>query len=317
MDPATVTLDDALRVLALPRVVGVDPGTGEEIVASNGRYGPYLRRGAESRSLERRSSSSPSVSMRRWRCSPSPRPGGGGERPPRPCGSSGADPDSGGAIVLREGRFGPYVTDGTTNASLRKGDTVEGITPERAVELLADRRAAGPRPPRARRAGGRRRRRPAPPRRRRHRQEGHRRQKRGDAPGRRPRPRRPGQVVGDPKKAGPRVRPGAAQSTATLAPSRPVRRPVTKSSRATKKRAGGLTVRGRLIVLEGGEATGKSTQAARLAAGLGRGAHPGAGRDRVPANASGPSSSIPTCRSWAAGRKPSCCWRRGPSTSPR
>ena len=64
------------------------------------------------------------------------------------------DPASGGPIVLREGRFGPYVTDGTTNASLRKGDTVDGITPERAIELLADRRAAPPRPGRAKKAAG-------------------------------------------------------------------------------------------------------------------------------------------------------------------
>ena len=163
MDPATVTLSDALRVLALPRVVGADPGTGEEIVASNGRYGPYLRRGSESRSLETEEqlfTIGLDAALALFAQAPTRRGRGAAAAPLRELGT---DPDSGGAIVLRDGRFGPYVTDGTTNASLRKGDTVEGITPERAVELLADRRAAGPRPPGA---GARPRRPPAPPRRR-------------------------------------------------------------------------------------------------------------------------------------------------------
>ncbi len=153
MDPAAVTLDDALRVLALPRVIGIDPATGEEIVASNGRYGPYLKRGSESRSLESEEqlfTVGLAEAIERF-AQPKTRRGRGTQTPPLR--ELGADPASGGAIVLRDGRFGPYVTDGTTNASLRKGDTVSGLTPERAVELLAERRAAGPRPPRAKRAG--------------------------------------------------------------------------------------------------------------------------------------------------------------------
>ena len=154
MNPATVTLEEALRVLSLPRVVGVDAATGEEIVASNGRYGPYLKRGTDSRSLESEEQLF-TVGLdealaifaqpkgRRGRCA--------GAAPLR---ELGPDPTSGAAILLKDGRFGPYVTDGATNASLRKGDTVDGITPDRAAELLADRRAAGPRPPRSRRTAG-------------------------------------------------------------------------------------------------------------------------------------------------------------------
>ncbi len=152
MDPATVTLEDALQVLSLPRVVGVDPGTGEEIVASNGRYGPYLRRGSESRSLESEEQLF-TVSLEQalaFFAQPPARRGRGAAA--APLRELGPDPESGATIVLRDGRFGPYVTDGTTNASLRKGDTVDGINPERAAELLADRRAAPPRPGRSRAA---------------------------------------------------------------------------------------------------------------------------------------------------------------------
>jgi DNA topoisomerase-1 len=152
MDPATVTMEDALRVLSLPRLVGVDPSTGEEIIASNGRYGPYLKRGGDSRSLEDEEQlftvgMDDAVALF---AQPKTRRGRGAAA--APLRELGTDPESRAAIVVREGRFGPYVTDGTTNASLRKGDTVEGITHERAVELLADRRAAGPRPARARKA---------------------------------------------------------------------------------------------------------------------------------------------------------------------
>jgi DNA topoisomerase-1 len=154
MDPATVTMEDALRVLSLPRLVGVDPSNGEEIIASNGRYGPYLRRGSDSRSLEEEAqlfTVSLDDAVARFAQPKTRRGQGTGAAPLRELGT---DPESGGPIVLREGRFGPYVTDGTTNASLRKGDTVDGITAERAAELLADRRAAGPRPARGRKAAG-------------------------------------------------------------------------------------------------------------------------------------------------------------------
>ncbi|HLI25348.1 MAG TPA: type I DNA topoisomerase, partial [Acidimicrobiales bacterium] len=147
MDPATVTLEEALRVLSLPRLVGTDPATGEDIVASNGRYGPYLRKGSDSRSLddeEQLFTVTLEEALGRF-AQPRSRRGQGSTAPLRQLGT---DPATDQAIVLREGRFGPYVTDGTTNASLRKGDTVEGLTHERAVELLAERRAAGPRPAR-------------------------------------------------------------------------------------------------------------------------------------------------------------------------
>jgi DNA topoisomerase-1 len=150
MDPATVTIEDALRVLSLPRIVGVDPATGEDIVASNGRYGPYLRRGSESRSLQSEDelfTVGLEAALALFAQPPARRGRGAAAAPLR---ELGPDPESGATILLREGRFGPYVTDGTTNASLRKGDTVDGITPERAIELLADRRAAGPRPARGR-----------------------------------------------------------------------------------------------------------------------------------------------------------------------
>ncbi len=152
MDPATLTLEDALRVLSLPRVVGADPATGEDIVASNGRYGPYLKRGSDSRSLESEDQLftvglDEAVALF---AQPKTRRGRGAAA--GPLRELGPDPVSAAPIQLKDGRFGPYVTDGVTNASLRKGDTVDGITPERAAELLADRRAAGPRPPRPGRA---------------------------------------------------------------------------------------------------------------------------------------------------------------------
>jgi len=150
MDPASVTLEDALRLLTLPRTVGVDPSDGAEIIASNGRYGPYLKKGSDTRSLESEDQLL-SITLDEALAvlaQPKQRRGRGAAAPPLR--ELGTDPVSGGAIVLKEGRFGPYVTDGTTNASLRKGDTTDGITPERAVELLAERRDAPPRPGRAR-----------------------------------------------------------------------------------------------------------------------------------------------------------------------
>jgi DNA topoisomerase-1 len=154
MDPATLTRDDALKVLSLPRFVGMDPGSGEEIVATNGRYGPYLKRGTDSRSLAAEDELFTVGLDEALAMFAQPKPRRGRGAAAAPLRELGHDPESGAPIVLREGRFGPYVTDGTTNASLRKGDTVEGITPERAAELLADRRSAAPRPARGRKAGG-------------------------------------------------------------------------------------------------------------------------------------------------------------------
>jgi DNA topoisomerase-1 len=139
MSPATVTLDEALRLLTLPRTLGeVD---GEPVTAQNGRYGPYVKRGSESRSLESEEQLfTISLEDALALLAQSPRRRGRGA-PKAPLRELGADPVTGRAIVLKDGRFGPYVTDGETNASLRKGDSVEAVTPERAAELLAERRA--------------------------------------------------------------------------------------------------------------------------------------------------------------------------------
>jgi DNA topoisomerase-1 len=140
MSPETVTLEEALRLLSLPRVIGeID---GEEVTAQNGRYGPYIKKGSESRSLENEEQLF-TVTLDEAKAllaePPRRRSRRGSARGPLK--ELGADPASGKPIVLRDGRFGPYVTDGETNASLRRGDTPDTITPERAVELLAERRA--------------------------------------------------------------------------------------------------------------------------------------------------------------------------------
>ena len=140
----TVTLEDALKLLSLPRVVGVDPNTGEEITAQNGRYGPYLKRGTDSRSLtneEQLFTITLDEALRIY-SEPKRRAGQGASAPPLR--ELGTDPATGKPMMIKDGRFGPYVTDGETNASLRKGDDVLSITDERAAELLADRRARGP-----------------------------------------------------------------------------------------------------------------------------------------------------------------------------
>ncbi|HJQ02196.1 MAG TPA: type I DNA topoisomerase [Jatrophihabitans sp.] len=151
MSLQTVTLDEAARLLTLPRVVGMDRLVADdgsvqelEITAQNGRYGPYIKRGTDSRSLESEEQlftitldqaaaifAQPKLRGRRTAAAP-------------PLKELGIDPASGKQMVIKDGRFGPYVTDGETNASLRRDDSVEAITDERAAELLADRRARGP-----------------------------------------------------------------------------------------------------------------------------------------------------------------------------
>jgi DNA topoisomerase I len=144
MDLDSVSLDDALRLLTLPRTLGeVD---GEAVTVQNGRYGPYVKRGNESRSLESEDQLFTVTLDEAKALLAQPKPRGRAARAAAapPLKELGEDSTSGRPIVLREGRFGPYVTDGETNASLRKGDTIESITPQRAVELLAERRAAAP-----------------------------------------------------------------------------------------------------------------------------------------------------------------------------
>jgi DNA topoisomerase-1 len=144
MDLQTVTLEDALKLLSLPRVVGVDPDTGEEITAQNGRYGPYLKRGNDSRSLATEDQIFEVTLEEALKLYAEPKRRGRQGAAAPPLRELGTDPASGKPMVIKDGRFGPYVTDGETNASLRKGDDVLSITDARASELLADRRARGP-----------------------------------------------------------------------------------------------------------------------------------------------------------------------------
>ncbi|ROT33976.1 type I DNA topoisomerase [Micromonospora sp. HM5-17] len=142
--PETLTMADALRLLSLPRVVGVDP-EGAEVVAANGPYGPYVKRGTEFRSLESEEQlftitldealallAAPKTRQRRAAAPP--------------LRELGPDPRTEKPLVIKDGRFGPYVTDGETNVSLRRGQTPEALTLEEASEMLAEKRAKGPTP---------------------------------------------------------------------------------------------------------------------------------------------------------------------------
>jgi DNA topoisomerase-1 len=148
MDLATVDIETALRLLALPRTVGNDPESNEPITAQNGKFGPYLKRGVETRSLENEDLifeidlpgtlelfSQPKYGARRASSALKDF-----EKP---------DPESGKAIKIKDGRFGAYVTDGVTNATIPKTESIEEIDFDRAVQLLADKRAKGPAKPRA------------------------------------------------------------------------------------------------------------------------------------------------------------------------
>jgi DNA topoisomerase-1 len=141
MSLATLQLDDAVRLLSLPRVVGVDPSDGEEITAQNGRYGPYIKKGNDSRSLSTEDELFTLTLERALAILAEPKTYGRRSAAPKPpLKEFAADPVSGNPIQLKDGRYGPYVTDGVDNQSLKKGDTVEDLTYERAVELLAERR---------------------------------------------------------------------------------------------------------------------------------------------------------------------------------
>jgi DNA topoisomerase-1 len=138
-----VTLEEALELLSLPRTVGADPTDGEVITVQNGRYGPYLKKGKDSRSLQTEEQLLTITLEECLAILAQPKRGRGQTAKP-PLREMGPDPESGNEMIVKDGRFGPYVTDGEYNASLRKGDTVEELTVERAAELLADRRAKGP-----------------------------------------------------------------------------------------------------------------------------------------------------------------------------
>ncbi|MFF3629997.1 type I DNA topoisomerase [Streptomyces sp. NPDC002164] len=142
MSLETVTLADALRLMSLPRVVGEDTD-GVEITAQNGRYGPYLKKGTDSRSLASEEQLFDITLEEALAIYAQPKQRGRAAAKP-PLKELGTDPVSGAPVVVKDGRFGPYVTDGETNATLRTADSVETITPERGYELLAEKRAKGP-----------------------------------------------------------------------------------------------------------------------------------------------------------------------------
>ncbi|CAN5243021.1 type I DNA topoisomerase [soil metagenome] len=150
MDLATIDLDTALALLSLPRVVGVDPETGAEILAQNGRYGAYLKRGTDTRSLASEDDIFAIDLAGALELFAQPKYGN------RAASSALAefpeDPVSGKPIKIKDGRFGAYVTDGTTNATIPRGEQIEDIDFDRAVQLLADKRAKGPAKPRAKAA---------------------------------------------------------------------------------------------------------------------------------------------------------------------
>jgi len=142
MDLGCVDIDTALQLLTLPRVVGEAPEDGEEITAQNGRYGPYLKKGTDSRSIqtERQLFTITLDEAMAIYAKPKER----GRTAAAPLKELGPDPVSGRPMLVKDGRFGAYVTDGETNATLRKDDAPETITPERGADLLAEKRARGP-----------------------------------------------------------------------------------------------------------------------------------------------------------------------------
>jgi DNA topoisomerase-1 len=147
MSVDTIELDTALQLLSLPRVVGVDPESGDEITAQNGRFGPYLKKGTDSRSLESESQIFDVTLEQALEIYSQPKYGAG-RRASSALAEFEADPVSGKPIRIRDGRFGAYVTDGETNVTIPRGQTVDDITFEIAVQMLADKRAKGPAPKR-------------------------------------------------------------------------------------------------------------------------------------------------------------------------
>ncbi len=140
MDIARITMQDAAKLLSLPRVIGVDPADGVAITAQNGRYGPYITKGKESRTLAGEEQLFDITVEQALALLATPRQYGRRGAPKPPLREFGNDPVSSKPIVAKEGKFGVYVTDGETNASLTRGDRLEDMTPERAQELLAIRR---------------------------------------------------------------------------------------------------------------------------------------------------------------------------------
>jgi DNA topoisomerase-1 len=153
MEPSSVSLEDAVRLLSLPRTVGLDPASGEEITAQNGRYGPYLSKGKDSRSLDREEQLFSITLDEALAIYAQPKTFGRQRAAAKPpLRDFGVDPAVDKPVVVKEGRFGPYITDGEYNVTVPRGETIEELTAERAFDLLAGKRAAGPP---AKKAGGR------------------------------------------------------------------------------------------------------------------------------------------------------------------
>jgi DNA topoisomerase-1 len=152
MTPDSVTLEEALTLLSLPRIVGQD-AEGRDIVASPGRFGPYIKRGDDTRSLASEEQLL-TITLEEAEALLAQPKRGRGRQAAEPLAELGASPDNGAPVKLLAGRYGPYVTDGTTNASLPKGADPAGVTLEQAVELLRARAAAGPAKRPARKATG-------------------------------------------------------------------------------------------------------------------------------------------------------------------
>jgi DNA topoisomerase I len=142
MEPDTVTLEEALQLLSLPRVVGVD-ADGEEITAQNGRYGPYIKKGTDSRSLGAEEQLFSVTLPEAQAIFAQPKQRRGRVAKP-PIADLGPHPESGAPVRVLDGRFGPYITDGTTNATVPRGIQPEAVTMTEAVDLLAERAARGP-----------------------------------------------------------------------------------------------------------------------------------------------------------------------------
>ncbi|WP_083460061.1 type I DNA topoisomerase [Jiangella muralis] len=145
MSVDTVSLDEALQLLTLPRVVGKD-AEGAEIVATNGRYGPYVKKGTDSRSLPDEASLFTVTVEEAEKLFAQPKGRRGARAATPPLRELGTDPASGKPLVVKDGRFGPYITDGEINVTVPRGTDIEQLTTERAVELIAEKRAKGPAP---------------------------------------------------------------------------------------------------------------------------------------------------------------------------
>jgi DNA topoisomerase I len=135
----TVTYEDALRLLSLPRTLGTN-SAGDEITVQNGRYGPYLKAGADSRTLPSEDHLFTMTLEEALEIYSKPKERRRGVAKP-PLKELGLDPETQRPLIIKDGRFGMYVSDGETNATLRRGDTLEAMTIERGLELLAGRRA--------------------------------------------------------------------------------------------------------------------------------------------------------------------------------